>query len=348
MTRLAAPAAAFVLTLALALVASTQAAPPPDPIRISFGSIVPEGTPWADELKAIKARLEKDGGGRVKVALFLGGRRGSENDMLVELRRGKLQGVAISTGSLAAEVPELQCLEFPYLLRTPEDVDFILEGPIGKKLIARAEEKGMTVATWGENGWRSVGTRDKAVRKPEDLKDLKVRAQESKINVEFWKAMGAAPTQIPLNEVMSALKTTVIDGFDQTPVYMSAAGWHGEIKHFTLTEHSYQGGVVVYNKRFLDSLPEDLRKIVLADAELQGRRNRENVRRMAREVEGELERGGIQVHRLTPEEHDAFVKRTAVVYDKFKDTEAGALVAEIRKALAERSQAPPTTPPPGK
>lgn len=328
-----------ILAVLFATALHAEPPPPPDPIRISFGSIVPEGTPWADELVEIKGRLERDGGGRVKVSLFLGGRRGSENDMLAEVRRGKLQAVAISTGALAAEVPELQCLEFPYLLRTPGEVDAVLDGPIGQKLVKKAEEKGLVLATWGENGWRSIATRAKPVRTPDDLKDVRVRAQESRINVAFWNALGAAPTQIALPDVMTALKTTVIDGFDQTPVYMTAAGWHTEIQHFALTEHSYQGGVIVYNKRFLDGLPEDLRRIVLTDAEVQGRRNRANVRKLAVEIVRELEASGLEVHRPAERELEAFRERTKVVYGQFKDTEVGALVAEIQAFLAARRAA---------
>jgi TRAP-type C4-dicarboxylate transport system substrate-binding protein len=306
---------------------------------MGFGSIVPEGTPWADELKVIKARVEKESGGRMKVPLFLGGRRGSENDMLVEVRRGKLQGAALSTGSLAAEVPELQALEFPYLFENVDEVDAVLEGPIGATLVAKVAEKGLLMSIWGENGWRSIGTRSRPVRKPADVVDLKVRAQESRINVAFWKSLRASATQIPLNEVLSAIRTGVIDGFDQTPLYMVAAGWHAEIQHFSLTEHSYQGGGVIYNKRFVDALPDDLRAIVLADAALQGRRNRKAVREESARLLGELEKNKVQVHALSEAEKDAFREATRVVYEQEFGASTMALVREIRTFLEERRKA---------
>ncbi len=337
----AAAAAAFAALLgAGAMLGAPGAAaapppPPPETIRMSLGSIVPEGTPWSEELKLIKARVERESAGRIKVSLFLSGRRGSENDMLIELRRGKLHGAALSTGAVAAEIEELQSLEFPFLFRTPEEVDAVLEGPIGDKLEKLAEERGMVLATWGENGWRSIGTRGRPVRSPDDLRGVRVRAQESKINYEFWKTLDAAPTRIPLNEVMNALKTSVIDGFDQTPVYMSAAGWHTEIQYFSLTEHSYQGGCVIYHKPFLDGLPDDLRKIVLADALEAGRRNRAAVRAVNRDILKELEAAKVQVLRLSDKEREAFAARTRGIYDKFKDIPAGSLVPEIQKTLAD-------------
>jgi TRAP-type transport system periplasmic protein len=345
-TRVAARAGGLVLGAGLALAAifgseRGAAAAPPDPIRMSFGSIAPEGTPWAEEMKGIKARVEKESGGRMKVSLFLGGRRGNENEMLAEVRRGKLQAVGLSSGSLAMEVPELQCLEFPFLFRDGEEVDAVLEGPIGNKLVKKAEERGIILAVWGENGWRSIATRSKQVVKPEDVKDLRVRAQESQINVAFWKALDAAPTRIPLNEVLSALKTNVVDGYDQTPLYMSAAEWHKEIQYFTLTEHTYQGAAIIYNKAFLDSLPEDLRKIVLTDTEETGRRNRKAVRKMGHELLQEFRDAKIQVRELTEEERAPWRERTKKVYAQFENTEAGALVREIEAQLgAMRAKKP--------
>jgi len=331
------------LSAALALAAAVVlpsgeagAAPPPDPIRLAFGSIVPEKTPWADELQEIKSRVEKESGGRMKVAMFLGGRRGSENDMLAEVRRGKLQGAALSTGSVAAEVPELQALEYPFLFQDGDEVDAVLEGPIGDALVAKVEEKGLVMSIWGENGWRSIGTRTRAVTSVADVKGLKVRAQESRINVAFWKSLDAAATQIPLNEVLPAIKTGVIDGFDQTPLYMTAAGWHGEIQHFTLTEHSYQGGCVIYNKRFVDSLPEDLRELVLRDRVKQGRRNRQNVRALSSELAVEFEKNKITVHRLTEAQRAPFRDATKVVYEQDFGPETGKLVREIRSFLEAR------------
>jgi tripartite ATP-independent transporter DctP family solute receptor len=324
------------LVAALGAWRAADAAPPPDPIRMAFGSIVPEETPWGQELREIKTRVEAAGTGRIKVALFLGGRRGSENEMMSEVRRGKLQGAALSTGAVALEVPDLMCLEFPFLFRDADEVDAVLDGPIGKTLQARCEEKGLVLAVFGENGWRSIATRRKAIHTPADVKDLKVRSQESEINKSFWTSLGAAPTPIPLNEVLSALQTGVIDGFDQTPIYMSAAGWHTQIQHLTLTEHSYQGGCVVYNKRFIDALPDDLRALVLKDGDVQGRRNRRNVREESKKAIAEFERQKIEVVRPTDAERDAFRERTRGVYDTFRDTEAGKLVARIQAQLAAR------------
>jgi tripartite ATP-independent transporter DctP family solute receptor len=286
----------------------------------------------------MKQRIERESGGRVKVSLFFGGRRGSEREMLTELRRGKLQAAGLSNAIVATEVPELGVLELPFLFRDAAEVDYVIDDVVGKELEAKMADKGLFLNFWAENGWRSIGTRTRPIRTPDDVRGLKVRAQESPINVAFWDALEAKSTEIPLNEVLSALQTGVIEGFDQTPVYMVGAGWHTQIKYYSLTEHVYQPACMVYNKRFIESLPEDLRKIVLGDGRAESAKNRKRVRSMAEDVLKELRDQKIEVNALTEEQKSAFRVRVEPVYEKLKDSVGADLLARVRKALEEYRQ----------
>lgn len=342
----AAALAALVLASAPLAPRAGAAPPPPDPIRISFGTIAPDGTPWAEQMTRIKRRIEKESNGRVKVACYFNGRRGSEREMLTELRHGKLQGAGLSNAIIATEVPELAVLELPFLFRNDAEVDFVIDEVVGKDLEAKIAEKGIFLNFWAENGWRSIGTRTRAVHAPADAKGLKVRAQETPINVELWKRLEATPTEIPLNEVLSALQTGLIEGFDQTPVYMSAAGWHTQIKYYTLTEHVYQPACLVYNKRFIESLPDDLRKIVIGDGRAESAENRRRVRAMAADVVKELEAAKIEVIRLSDAEKDAFRAKVAGLPADFKESVGPALLEKVQKALEARRAKERGAPPP--
>jgi tripartite ATP-independent transporter DctP family solute receptor len=316
-----------------ALVFPRAHAAPPEPIRIACGTIAPEGTPWSEQIIEIKQRIERESGGRVRLALFFGGRRGSEADMLTELRRGKLQAAALSNGIVTTVVPECAVLEMPFFFRDSAEADHVIDEVVGQDLATKMAEKGIVLSLWAENGWRSIGTRKRAVRAPEDIKGLKVRAQESEINKAFWNALGAAPTPIPLNEVLPALETGVIEGFDQTPVYMCAAGWHAQIKYYTLTEHMYQPACLVFNKRFIESLPEDLQKIVLGDGRAEAVKNRTRVRAAAKELLKDLAAQKIEVIALTEAEKDAFRKRVEPLYKDLRETVGPALFDKVRAAL---------------
>jgi TRAP-type C4-dicarboxylate transport system substrate-binding protein len=305
------------------------------PIRLALASLAPEGTPWGDSLQAIKARIEKESEGRIKVVLFLGGRRGTDRDAIEEMRAGKLQGAAIVAGNLAAEVPELELLELPFLFRDSGEADLAVAEVMDAVVRRRLDERGLVLYAWSENGWRSVGSRAKPIRSPDDLAGMKVRAQETDLNVAFWRSLGAAPVGVPTHEVLAALAAGTIEGFDQTPVYTAAAGWQGQIKSYTLTEHTYQPALVVFTKRFIDGLPEDLREVVLRDGAEVGRANREKVRALSAELSRDLG-PGVSIIRPTPEERERFRERTAKVYEPYRSGALGPLLARIEAAVRAR------------
>ncbi len=346
-------------TLAMVVLAASLAAafpppppPPPETIRLRFGTIAPEGTPWGDQLKRIKKRIEAESGGRIKVALFLDARLGGEKEMLKDLKRGKLQGGGFSSGAVATVIaPELQVLELPFLFQDEGEADHLIDEVLGADLAKSLEERGVFLAIWGENGWRSIGTRDRPVRKPEELAGMKFRAQEAPVHLAFWKALGATAVPIATDEVPSALETGVIQGFDQTPLYAAAAGWHNSIRYFTLTQHIFQPALVVYNKRFLESLPEDLRAIVLANLRQESIDNRASVREDTKVILEEFAAAKIELIELSAEEREAFRKRAQPIYDEIKPTVGSALLDKARQGLDEyrkrKAAAPPSPGPSG-
>lgn len=312
---------------------AAQVPPPkPPPVRLGLATLAPEGTPWGEQLKEVKARIEKRSEGRLKVILYLGGRRGTESDMLAEVKAGKLQGAGLSGGALATEAPELEVVELPFLLRSVDEADHVMDHVLGERLRRRLEERGFVAHAFSENGWRSIGTRSRRVVKPADLQGLKVRAQESAGNVAFWRAVGAEPIEIPTVEVVGALASGALEGFDQTPVYMVASGWHGQIKHFTLTEHIFQPAIVIYGKPFLDGLPADLREILLADRDETTAETRRRVRAASEDVVRELGTK-LEVIRLSAEERDAFRAASREAIEAYRRSPKGALLSEVEAAL---------------
>ncbi|MCU1277920.1 MAG: TRAP-type C4-dicarboxylate transport system, substrate-binding protein [bacterium] len=67
-----------------------HAADPPAQLRM--GTLVPDGTAWARELKAFAREVEDDA--QLKVKFYWGGIAGDEREMLGRVKRGQLDGVA--------------------------------------------------------------------------------------------------------------------------------------------------------------------------------------------------------------------------------------------------------------
>lgn len=285
---------------------------------LTLGSVAPKDSPWAALLQQFKDSIEKKSGGKLKVKLMLGGVMGDENDMVKKCDRGMLQGIGVSTGALATKIPELNLVELPYLFRTAEEadqvIDQVLTAPLEKIFLSR----GLVLGFWNENGYRQFGSQSKPIKKPSDLKGLKMRAQENPVHLSMYRAFGAAANPIPTTEVVQALTSKNVDGFDQAILYMIAAGWHKSVKYVTLSDHIYQPAAISFNKKWFEALPEDLRKLLISEGRELQVKGRKAVRAILPELKEILTFEKIQVVTLTPDEKKAFEDAAKPVYDEFR------------------------------
>ncbi len=76
-----------------------------------------------------------------------------------------------------------------------------LDGKVGDDLKASLEGKGLKVLAYWENGWRDVTNSRAPVKTPADLKGLKIRTNNSPMNIAAFKVFGANPIPMPFAEV---------------------------------------------------------------------------------------------------------------------------------------------------
>jgi tripartite ATP-independent transporter DctP family solute receptor len=276
--------------------------------KVKFGTVAPAGTPWADTLDNIAKEVKKESGGKIQIKTYLGGQLGGELQILQKIRRGNVQGGGLTSGALASVIPELDVLELPYLFESSEEADYILDNHLLEPFKKLFEAKGFILVSWAENGWRNIGHSSKAIKSPSDLKGEKMRSQESRVHLAFWKAMEASPQAISTAEALSALQTGVVSGFDNTALFTLAAEWHTAIKHFSVTEHIYQPAAVVYSKRFWDKTKPEDQKILMGEGNGLAAPSRAAVRALGDELIGVLEGSGIEVHKISKSQKGDFKK----------------------------------------
>jgi tripartite ATP-independent transporter DctP family solute receptor len=323
---------ALILSLPLAVGAEETT------VTLKLATVAPEGTPWAEQLQGYKARVEKESGGRLRIKAFLGGTLGDENATVAETRRGSIAMWGGSTGALGSVVPELQVLELPYLFRSPEEADFILDRVLLEDFRRILADRGYILLFWAENGYRSLGTKHGFVKTPAEIKGRKMRSQESSVHLETYRALGASPVPIPVTEVLTALQTGVADGFDNTPLFAFAASWYQGVKYYTVTDHIYQPGAVLISRKVFDGLAPDLQRIVMGDTLAQSREGRVGVRALTPLLLQNFTAAKVQVYKLTDAEKAEFARQTLPVHQRFIQGEgkaAAPLYQKIEKALAD-------------
>ena len=308
--------------------------------KFKIATIAPDGTPWAQFLTQFKKRVRKQSEKALKPLVYLNGIKGDEQSIVRQVYAGKLQMGGVSTGALSTVVPDMDILELPYAFPDFASADRTLEEvrPLVEEIL---NTKGLTLVMYSENGYRSFATKDKCVKKPADLKSVKMRSQESQVHLETYRALGASPIAISVGEVVSSLKTGVVSGFDNTAIITQALGWDQMIKYFSKTNHIYQPALIIANKKWLESLSEEHQALIRENARKLEKPGRQLVRAIEPALIKNFEAQSVEVCTLSKAEVKAFQDATRSVWElrNKKATPLGKKLIKMMKCLTADSKA---------
>jgi TRAP-type transport system periplasmic protein len=229
---------------------------------LKFAANAPEGHPAVAGMKKFAELVAAKSGGKMKVNIFLNGVLGSDQANVSAIQGGTLDMAVMNTGILASVAKELAIFDFPFLFANEKESDALVDGPEGKKLHAKLEEKGLIGLSYWELGYRHITNSKRPIAKVEDIDGLKLRVIPNPINVAWVKALGANPTPMPFPEVYGGLEQKAIDG-QENPVSVIAANKFWEVqKYITLTNHQYNPQSVIFSKKVWDALTPAERKII--------------------------------------------------------------------------------------
>ncbi len=256
MTALRLVFAAAVIIAAAAFSFTVQAQ---TPIIIKFSHVVAPDTPKGKGANKFKELAEKYTNGKVKVEVYPNSQLYKDKEEVEALQLGAVQMLAPSLskfGPLGAK--EFEAFDLPYIFSGYAALRRVTDGPVGKQLLHRLEDKGILGLAFWDNGFK-VMSANKPVVSPDDMLGLKMRIQSSKVLEAQMKALGAVPQVLAFAEVYQALQTGVVDGTENPPSNMYTQKMHEVQKYATLTNHGYLGYALIVNKKFWDELPADIR-----------------------------------------------------------------------------------------
>jgi tripartite ATP-independent transporter DctP family solute receptor len=276
--------------------------------------------------------VEKNSGGKLKVNVFPGGALGSDQANVSALQGGTLEMASMNSGIFASLVKDFEVYDFPFLFGNVKEADAVVDGPVGKQLHAKLEDKGIVGLGYYELGFRNITNSKRPITKVEDIAGLKLRVIPNPINVDWVKALDANPTPLPFPEVYAALEQKAVDGQENPVATIRGAKLYEVQKYLTLTNHQYNPQSVVISKKFWDGLSADEKKIIQDAAAESAKFQREQSRSAAASILDELKKNGMQVTELAPAEVAKLREKMKPVIAKHS---AGATDATVKAVMAE-------------
>lgn len=334
----------LVLALGIAWIApqAVQAADYKPEYKLS--TVVAKPMPWGIAGERWAELVKEKTNGRINIKCYPGVSLvgGDQTKEYTAIRQGAIDMAIGSTINWSPQIKELNIFSMPFLMPDYKAIDALTGGEVGKDLFKILESKDTVPLAWGENGFRELSNSKKAVRKPDDLKGLKIRVVGSPLFLETFTAMGANPTQMTWADAVPALSSGAVDGQENPLTIFTVAKLHAAANQKYLTIWGYVADPLIFvvNKDVFKSwTPEDQKAV--REAALQAAKENIALARKGlvppddatiKEVEGL----GVNVARLTDAEKAEFKKATKAVYDKWTNQIGAGLVKKAEEAVAKR------------
>jgi len=234
---------------------------------LKFANPVPKDHSWgraADEFGKMVAEVT---GGKVEVQVHHAGALGKIREVLEMAKVGTVDFVLSGTGHVTGFVPEMGITVLPYLWKDTQTMFEALDGPFGQWLGERLSAQGYEIVGWWDNGFRHVSNNFRPIMQVADMKGLKIRCLPAKVHVDFFKALGAAPTPMGWTELYQGLQQGVVDAQENPPAMVYLGKLHEVQKYYSLTSHVNEPGNVLMSKVSMNKLPKDLQLAVKVAAQ---------------------------------------------------------------------------------
>jgi C4-dicarboxylate-binding protein DctP len=285
---------------------------------INIGCTVPTDHPIAHGFRVFAAEVEKLSDGRLKANIMDGGQLGTGRKLFESVQNNVIQVCDNSIGPMAVFTNKLNPLSLPYLFPSREVAYKFADGAYAAQLSKEvAEETGMKIVAWYENGIRQMTNSARPIKTPADLNGLKVRVMESPLFIKIFEALGASPVPMSYAELYTALQQKTVDGQENPVAIIVTSKFYETQSHLSTTAHNFDYIIVVVNEDFYNSLPADLQKIFDQAMAISQTAQRENsIMREASDME--FLGKAMTITYLTDAERLAFRDKMQPVYNWFE------------------------------
>jgi len=289
-----------------------------------------ENYPTVQALRFMGRVIAERSGGQHQIRIFHSRQLGEEKETIEQTRAGAIDLNRTNVALIGTFVPAVNVLAMPFLFRSAEHLEKVLDGPIGNEILNSFESHGFVGLAFYDSGARSIYNSVRPVRSPADLKGLRIRVQQSELMSDMVRALGAEPIQLPYGQVLTGLATKLIDGAENNWPSFVTTDHYKYAGFYTLTEHSMSPEVLVMSQKAWQSLSAADQQMFREAALRSSQFMREKWRDLEERSRQQAEAAGVTI--VNDFDRKPFESAMAGLYEKVqRDPAAAELIARIRQ-----------------
>ncbi|NLM94723.1 MAG: TRAP transporter substrate-binding protein [Firmicutes bacterium] len=288
------------------------------PIVIRIGHNQPPDQELAKSLVRMAERIQERTNGRVEVRIFPAGQLGSGPEIIEQAEMGSVEITEITGSQLSTLLDDFSIFDAPFIFddewHAHEFGRSDMVQAMAKKLLDQYGLRILDISV--VFGPRHLSTKNTPVRKPEDLKGLKIRVHEAQTRVDMINAWGATPVVTATAEMYMALQTGLADG-QESPLSWQRDQKYWEVQKYVMkTGHFIQNNGIAINEQFYQRLPDDIKQILVEEAAKMAEEATANYIRANQEAEADLVANGMII--VDDVDIAAFRKASEKMWDKWE------------------------------
>ena len=223
-----------------------------------LGLITPPPHVWTLAAQDFGAALAEASGGAHSVTVFPAQQLGNEAEMLQQLQTGALDMAFMTVAEVSNRAVEFGAFYAPYLADDISHAAAILRSDTARAMLDTLPGSvGVVGLGFGSAGMRQILTNGN-ITDAGGLSGQKIRITPFQANLDFYNALGAAPTPMPLPAVFDALANGQVDGIDMDAELIWGLNYYEHADTMIQTNHMMFPMVALVSGRVWASLsPED-------------------------------------------------------------------------------------------
>jgi tripartite ATP-independent transporter DctP family solute receptor len=288
-----------------------------------------EDYPTVQALHFMGRLIAERSGGRDQIRVFHSRQLGEEKETIEQTRAGAIDLNRTNVALIGNFVPAMNVLAMPFLFRSIEHLQKVLDGPIGNEILNSFDTYGFVGLAFYDSGARSIYNSVRPIRTIDDMKGLRLRVQQSQLMSDMIRALGAEPVELPYGQVITGLATKLIDGAENNWPSFVTTDHYKFAGYYTLTEHTMSPEVLVMSRKAWESLSADEKKLFREAALQSNLFMREKWKDLEQHSRRQAEAAGVTI--VTDFDRKPFETAMAGIYAKAqRDPAAAKLIERIR------------------
>ena len=315
-----------------------QASSDAEVLTFTCANVMASGNNVTMGIEKFAELVKEKSGGTMIIDVHSDAELGNDVDTTQQVQSGSLDMANSSSDNFGVFCPDILGLSLPYIV-SADNMDALYDaidnGELGAMYREQMAAQNLHPLLFCEYGFRCFHSSSAPINSPADMKDMKLRATSSQVELAVAEALAAPAQTVAWGETYTALQQGTVDGESNTFGLLHAAKHDEVLKYAATTEHNYSMHILFMAEDAYQALTDEQKAIIDEAAAEAVAWQREVSATMEDEAKAGFEANGVEIVTLTDEQKAEWADATASVYDKLVPSVISQEAVDLIKATQE-------------